>query len=48
LTFLIGVNTTLEYENIDYVRHKNDIIIVYSLRHASTCYAKYFAIFSDR
>jgi hypothetical protein len=39
LTFLVGVNTALEYTNIDYVRNTNDIIIVYSLLHASTCYA---------
>jgi hypothetical protein len=40
LTFLVGVNAALEYENIDYVR--NDIIIVYSLIHASTFYVYFF------
>ena len=48
LTFLVGVNTALEYENIDYVGNTNDILIVYSLLHASTCYAYILAIFSDR
>ena len=40
LTFLVGVNAALEYENIDYDR--NDIIIVYSLLHASTFYVYFF------
>ena len=40
LIFLVGVNAALEYENIGYVR--NDIIIVYSLIHASAFYVYFF------